>query len=611
MPSILTEQPLWRDDPAVSVELREAVLRIAEAEDSPALMAILFNELIQKTGNRTSYLKQQVEQVVGAGGSIDNLADIDATNKAIGSTLIVDGDGSTLIYSPLESGVTLLRADNPNFGELLSDEQRDFETGIAGWNVDANCTITQSSTKASTGTNAIRLEVTANGAASIVTDTGTNAFPCVAGQVASVSGDGIAQSTGRDVSVGFVWYDGSGTELSRSFGTAVASNSSTAETVTHEATAPASTAYVAAVARVEGAAGGEFHYFDNFSLKLKIVARSKLSFFGSLVDDPANGAIRAYAGGSRRIEIDANYRIKPNDDGVKLEVDTTAGAVTITLPSGYRDGFEVSIIKIAGANDVTVTANGTLNGASGTITGINTGLRVYVTGASTWRALPFSGGGIGSIIQANSAPTDGTWLACDGSVYLQAIYPALFEKIGLIYDDVNPDATSTGGAFSGGDLGVNTADKAFDNSAGSSWISSQSGASIVDTAWLSNDLTTAQLVSRVEFTNNNNADRMPTAFDVQGADDAAFTTNVVSHAVTGIVQTFSAAWGFDIPTPFTRRYIRAIAREQTPIGGNWGIAEMRVITLGTTYNSATEFVVPTIPISGQQVVSPFYIKAAN
>ena len=42
---------------------------------------------------------------------------------------------------------------------------------------------------------------------------------------------------------------------------------------------------------------------------------------------------------------------------------------------------------------------------------------------------------IGTVINADIAPTDGTWLPMQGGIYLQASYPDLFAKIGLIADN--------------------------------------------------------------------------------------------------------------------------------------------------------------------------------
>jgi len=570
---------------------------------------------LQKLWDNSLASLHYIKQLTGPAGTIGNVTDVDDSAKSNGFVLSysTDVDPPKWLAVPLETGVLVLRSGDDKLDELLTDNQRTLESGTTGWQADTNCTITQSATQTRTGSNSLRLESSAAGNLRAITLPGYSGWDATAQSVYYGEGYSRAQSTGRDSGLGFAFYDGSGTLIGTiAAGTVSANNNSGWTQHTVQATAPAGTVTGALVTIVEGAAAsGEQFYFDDFTVRGVLVSRKNLNLRGAVIDSPSTNAVTFYSGGGRIKQVSSDYTIQQNDDGATLEIDATGAARTITLPNSIAAETMVMGLKTAGGNDVTFTAEGTLVGASGTISGEYSGLRLYKRDATTWVAIPFSGGGIGQIIQASSAPTDGTWLACDGGVYLQATYPALFEKIGLIYDDVNPDATSTGGAFSAGDLGVNTADKAFDNSAGTSWISSQSGASIVDTAWLSNDLTTAQLVSRVEFTNNNNADRMPTAFDVQGADDAAFTTNVVSHAVTGIVQSFSAAWGFDIPTPFTRRYIRAIAREQTPIGGNWAIAEMRVVTLGTTYNSTTEFIVPTIPISGQQVVSPFYIKAAN
>jgi hypothetical protein len=62
-------------------------------------------------------------------------------------------------------------------------------------------------------------------------------------------------------------------------------------------------------------------------------------------------------------KISANYAVDPTDDIIL--VDTTSGVITATLPTA-NNGNEITVIRIAGANNVVVARSGTdtINGAT-------------------------------------------------------------------------------------------------------------------------------------------------------------------------------------------------------------------------------------------------------
>jgi len=560
---------------------------------------------LQALTNRTRFLLNGLEALTGATGSIGNITDVDDADKSNGFVLSYNSATELWEAVPLESGVLALRSGSGLLDELLATNQRTFEGGTTGWTAGANATITQSATQARTGANSLRLESGAAGDMSASTLTGASGYPVTAESSYTVTIYSRAQSTGRDATVGLAFYDAAGTLIGTiAEGAAAANNNSGWTQHTLQATAPALAVTAAVIATVKATgAAGEQVYFDDATTQPVIVSRQKINLRGAVIDTPASNSVTYYPGGGRIKQVAADYTVQQNDDGATLEIDATAAARAITLLNGVAAETSINLLKTAGGNDVTVTAEGTLVGAAGTISGVYSGLRVYKRDATTWVALPFSGGSVGSIVQAATAPTDGTWLATDGGVYLQATYAALYEKIGLIFDGLGADvATTPANALSGGDSGASIKDRAFDNNPSFFWISQQFGAAIIDTAWIGYDLGAAVGIMQVRI-QNLGVSRIPSSFDIQFADDAAFTTNVITFSVTPISEADNA-WN-DYNVFANQRYFRAIARAQTGAAGNWGVREIELLPGVYTYNDATEFVTPNI--TGANM----FIKAAN
>ncbi|MCZ2397822.1 MAG: hypothetical protein LC100_14930, partial [Chitinophagales bacterium] len=120
----------------------------------------------------------------------------------------------------------------------------------------------------------------------------------------------------------------------------------------------------------------------------------------------------------------------------------TAGQVIIVAetatPSNYMVGQVTSYSTSTGAL--------TLNAQTAAGTGTYTNWSISVTAVAT------GGVPVGTIASvAKTPPTDGTWLACDSSVYLQASYPALYAELGLLAN--SPD---NAGAWTQRGLPANT-----------------------------------------------------------------------------------------------------------------------------------------------------------
>ena len=71
----------------------------------------------------------------------------------------------------------------------------------------------------------------------------------------------------------------------------------------------------------------------------------------------------------QRISVQAKSADYTTAEGELVQVDTTSGSVTITLPVVSNSGEQVTISKVAGGNDVTVSPQGgsTINGGASTI----------------------------------------------------------------------------------------------------------------------------------------------------------------------------------------------------------------------------------------------------
>jgi hypothetical protein len=149
---------------------------------------------------------------------------------------------------------------------LLSANQADLESSVAGWQAASNCTVAQSSTVAWDGI--YSLAVTASSAASMsaTTSTGTAGIAVTAGNQYAASAHVRAGSTGRQVGVNIAWYDNSGTLLSTSTGATTADSSGAWTRIGVVATAPTNAAYAAVQIAIASPANGEVHYADGIQL---------------------------------------------------------------------------------------------------------------------------------------------------------------------------------------------------------------------------------------------------------------------------------------------------------------------------------------------------------
>lgn len=75
----------------------------------------------------------------------------------------------------------------------------------------------------------------------------------------------------------------------------------------------------------------------------------------------------------------AAYTLTANDNGNIIEVDTTSGSITITVPAGLPVGFQVAIVNV-GANSVVLAA-----GTGATLNAVGLNLTSQWTSAAVYR----------------------------------------------------------------------------------------------------------------------------------------------------------------------------------------------------------------------------------
>jgi endo-1,4-beta-xylanase len=153
---------------------------------------------------------------------------------------------------------------------LLTAAQSDFEDGTTGgWVVNANCTLSNSTAQAHTGTHSLALTSVAAGDMAATTVPGLAGVPVVAGRTYSVNLWTRAATAARTSLAIIQWTDNTGAFMSQSVSVGV-TNSTTAWTaVTETATAPPNAHNADAMLYVAGAGGvGEVHYVDTVLLGL-------------------------------------------------------------------------------------------------------------------------------------------------------------------------------------------------------------------------------------------------------------------------------------------------------------------------------------------------------
>ena len=294
MPIILTEQAQWRDDPSVDVAEREDTIETFEPNDSPALMALLVLRFIQKYANRTRYLKELGEGLGGDAGKLENLGNVDPTGLANGVVIryrIPAGQSvGTWQLEPLpEAGVTVIEDGSAYQAQLLTANQASADDLVEFESI-TNTTLALDTSSLMTGVNSLRLRSVAAGD---MQAGHVNRTDVTAGGVYRIQGKTRAFSVARSTRIGVEFFDGAASSLGILWGDAATNSNSANVDLSTEVTAPAGSTTARLVFEIQSTgSANEDHYFDDFVLQRKLVARGQLNFSAGVVsDNPAADAV--------------------------------------------------------------------------------------------------------------------------------------------------------------------------------------------------------------------------------------------------------------------------------------------------------------------------------
>jgi hypothetical protein len=143
----------------------------------------------------------------------------------------------------------------------MTANQASFETDTTGWAAVTNCSISRSTSQASSGSASLAV---LSGSAGDMTASTTSAtkFAVTANNKFSATAEFRAGSTARSCAVGLIWLNSSGTALSTSYGTAENDSSSAWNECNVSATAPATATHAQVIVKITSAGSGETHYVD-------------------------------------------------------------------------------------------------------------------------------------------------------------------------------------------------------------------------------------------------------------------------------------------------------------------------------------------------------------
>lgn len=179
-------------------------------------------------------------------------------------SLSIDAPATPTISAFYESStgsVTLTIFGRTNF---LSTNQASLETNTDGWVALTNCSVTRSTSQASSGSASLAMTASASGDMVATTTTAT-AFAVTANTEFSATAEFRADSTVRSTAVGIVWRNSSGTTISTAYGTAETDSASAWNQCTVTATAPATATTALVAVKVVSAGSSEVHYVDKIA----------------------------------------------------------------------------------------------------------------------------------------------------------------------------------------------------------------------------------------------------------------------------------------------------------------------------------------------------------
>ncbi|MEM7522163.1 MAG: hypothetical protein AAF360_00060 [Pseudomonadota bacterium] len=293
------------------------------------------------------------------------------------------------------------------------------------------------------------------------------------------------------------------------------------------------------------------------------------------------GDFAGAVGGERRVTAD--YVVDAADRLRIIAVDTTAGDVRIQLPQAgdadIGDRWQVRVLKVTDDdNDVVIDPDNveTIDGLSELrLTIKNQWFDISSDGVSDWLIQPNTLGELTSVDPGARALAAQAAFESGALLGLSAGGMAMWAR--ETFTDASGTASQTGVAIAGSALsngqlqqiagatglvaagGANAANLVDGSLASFARLDSpSSGGAAQNRGYAGLDLASAKSVRRLRIANGNAgvAGFGATAYDIQSADDAAFSVNV--QTIQSIAIGSDADETFDLPTSSPRRHIRAL-----------------------------------------------------
>jgi hypothetical protein len=143
----------------------------------------------------------------------------------------------------------------------MTANQASFEIDTAGWAAVANCSISRSTSQASSGSASLAVLSGSAGDMTASTTTATK-FSVAANNKFAATAEFRSASTARSCSVGIIWLNAAGTAISTVFGTAENDSSSAWNECNVSGTAPATATHAQVIVKIASAGSAETHYID-------------------------------------------------------------------------------------------------------------------------------------------------------------------------------------------------------------------------------------------------------------------------------------------------------------------------------------------------------------
>lgn len=205
----------------------------------------------------------------------------------------------------------------------MSANQASFETDTAGWVAVSNCSISRSTSQASSGSASLAVVSSSAGDMTASSTTATK-FAVTANNKFSATAEFRAGSTARSCSVGIIWLNAAGTALSTLFGTAENDSSSAWNECNVSGTAPATATHAQVIVKVASAGSTETHYVDKVAFhagESPVWTRGGFSTFSFVVERSEDSEVTYTA--IRNSPVTASASQIASIDDYEVPLDTT------------------------------------------------------------------------------------------------------------------------------------------------------------------------------------------------------------------------------------------------------------------------------------------------